>query len=49
MLVGQGATIRNDHASYRISTSSYFLLEDFKRGVDGDGASGKGTAFGTFS
>ena len=49
MLVGQGATIRNGHASYRIYTFSYILLEYSKRGVDGDGAFGKGTAFGTFS
>ena len=48
MLVGQGATIRNDHASSRISTFSKSVLEYSKRGVRGDGASGKGTAFGTF-
>ena len=48
MLVGKGATIRNDHASYRISTFSGFVLEYSKRGIHDDGASGKGTAFGTF-
>ena len=48
MLVGKGATIQSDHASYRISTFSWSMLEYSKRGVHDDGASGKGTAFGTF-